>query len=63
MHRRYASPMGRLRELLDELKARRAAVQRADDERARDEWRNEGGQPPPPEPESPAVRDPEGGAR
>ncbi len=42
--------MGRLRELLDELAARKSgdlrdaeAMRDADDDRARDDWRNEGG--------------------
>jgi hypothetical protein len=35
--------MGRLRELLDELQARKVAATAADDARATDGWRSEGG--------------------
>jgi hypothetical protein len=35
--------MGRLRELLDELQARKAVATATADDRATDEWRSEGG--------------------
>ncbi len=39
--------MSRLRELLDELRARQAAVLRAADEDDRERWAGEGGSPAP----------------
>ncbi len=48
MLERYTPRMGRLRELLDDLARRRDPAPPTDDEQARDDWRNEGGQSPGP---------------